>query len=449
MMWRNAADVRDIQSELLRATMSRVALQHPHYRKVFAEAEIDPTTITSLADLDRIPLTTKADLVADPESFRLVPDPESPQEYVLWDVAYTAGTTNGRPTPMYQSSYDFRAVLFAQKRMAEIREITSADRIANLYPLAPYPHGGWIRPTQAAAVVGASVVVGMSGAYDQAFPVTRRLDEIVTLIADADVTIIWGVPSYLLRVLDRVSEMGARLPSLRMIAISGEPCHQRMRAALIERSIAAGASAPYVSDSLGATELQFSLVECPAGEGFHNPAPELAHICVVDDEGRTLPSGEPGRLVFTHLDKRGSVLLRFLVGDRAITDDGPCPGCGWLGGRVVAHLGREGRFVKIRGNIVSLDALFAVLDGAVGISDYRITLAKPADDPLSMDRLTIEIAFAPGQSCADGEVHTQIAAAVRAAISVTPEVKSIAAEELVWPDDRIKPVRFVDRRPTE
>lgn len=447
MDWASTADVRAVQEERLRATMGRLS-RHPYYRTTFAATGIDPADIRTLADLDRIPLTTKADLIAAPDDFRLEPDPAAAPEYVLWDIAYTAGTTSGRPTPVYQTAYDFRAVLFAQLRMAQLRTITASDRIANLYPLAPYPHGGWIRPTQAAAVVGASVVVGMSGAYDQAFPVTRRLDEVVTLVADTDVTVVWGVPSYVLRVLDRAVAMGRRLPSVRIIAVSGEPCHPKLRAALTAAAVAAGASDPWVSDSLGATELQFSLVECAGGQGFHNPAPELAQISVVDDDGRTLPSGEPGRLVFTHLDKRGTVLLRFLVGDRAILDDAACPACGWLGGRVTKHLGREGRFVKVRGNIVGIDALFAVLDVASGVGDYRVTVGKPVDEPLGMDELTVEIAAPSGIGLPAG-TSAAVAAAIREAVGVTPDVVVVPQTSLVWPDDTIKPVRFVDRRPRD
>ena len=447
MAWKIDQDVQSTQNARVQLLAARLA-QHPRYRKILAELDLDASRFRTIADLDLLPLTGKQDLVDDPEGFRLEVDPNHAEDYVLWDVAYTAGTSTGRPTPIFQTAYDFRAILFAQKRMAEIRGMTRDDRIANLYPLAATPHGGWIRPTQAAAVIGASVVVGMGGSPDQAFAITRRMDEIVDVVAGADSTVLWGVPSYLLRVLHRVAERGLRLESLRLLACSGEPCRPRLRQALVSAAEAVSGHQVGVSDSLGATELQFSLVECPAGGGFHNPAPELAHVGVVDDDGRSLPSGEAGRLVYSHLDRRGTFLLRYLIGDRAIVDHGPCPHCGWPGGRVVEHLGREGSYVKVRGNIVGIDALFAILDGLEFVSDYRATVHKPNDDPLAMDALTIDVVFDLGGGT-ESDALERVSAAVRDVAGIRADVRTIAADQLWRPEDRMKPVRFIDSRPLQ
>ena len=45
----------------------------PYYRRVWAEARIDVAQIQTVADLERLPLTHKSALMADPESFRLNP----------------------------------------------------------------------------------------------------------------------------------------------------------------------------------------------------------------------------------------------------------------------------------------------------------------------------------------------------------------------------------------
>src|SRR6185503_8766113 len=46
-----------------------------------------------------LPLTRKEDYISDPEAFRLrprdLPADCSPEERVLWDIAYTTGTTSG------------------------------------------------------------------------------------------------------------------------------------------------------------------------------------------------------------------------------------------------------------------------------------------------------------------------------------------------------------------
>ena len=51
------------------------------------------------ATLDTLPPTRKEDYIADPEAFRLnaadLTEDFAPTERVLWDIAYTTGTTSG------------------------------------------------------------------------------------------------------------------------------------------------------------------------------------------------------------------------------------------------------------------------------------------------------------------------------------------------------------------
>src|SRR6476619_3043349 len=94
----------------LRRTLHAVALAHPFYRQRFRELGIAPQDIASLDDLQKLPPTRKDDYIADPEAFRLqaadLPDEFAPAERVLWDVAYTTGTTRGRPSPFYNTTHD-------------------------------------------------------------------------------------------------------------------------------------------------------------------------------------------------------------------------------------------------------------------------------------------------------------------------------------------------------
>ena len=59
------------QSEKLCAMLDLCSRGHPHYRRVWADANIDVRQIKRLADLERLPLTHKSDLMAAPERFRL------------------------------------------------------------------------------------------------------------------------------------------------------------------------------------------------------------------------------------------------------------------------------------------------------------------------------------------------------------------------------------------
>ena len=429
------------QGALLAVAVDRALAQHPVYADSFRAAGVAPGDVSRLEDLERLPVTTKDDFVRDPEAYRLRPDESAPGDYVVWDVTFTAGTSSGRPTPSYQTTYDFRGVLFAQRRMAEIRGFRPDDTVLNLYPLGPFPHGGWIRPTQAAAVAGVAVTVGMTGSARDDFGVTRRAREILELPGARASSILWGVPSYLHRFLEEAAEDGVRLPRLRMLAVSGEPCRPRLRRGLEELGAAVSGQEVVVSDSLGATELAFSLVECREGSGFHNPAPELAHIGVVDDAGRHLHDGGRGRLMYTHLNRRGTVLMRYLVGDIAELDTAACRWCGWAGGTVRRLHGREGSFLKVRGMMVNINALFETLDDVQEVRDYRIEISDLADR-IGMDQLEVQIV---GDE-AGGETAPRVVERVRAATGVTPTVRFVTSDELWTPEDRMKPVRLRDLR---
>src|SRR5438067_1349005 len=60
---------RSFQEQALRRTVRRLARRSPRYRGLLRE--VDPDALT-LADLPSLPVTTKADLIADPAAFVLV-----------------------------------------------------------------------------------------------------------------------------------------------------------------------------------------------------------------------------------------------------------------------------------------------------------------------------------------------------------------------------------------
>ena len=74
------------QNEKLRAMLDLCARGHPYYRQQWAEAKIDVRDIRTLADLERLPLTHKSELMADPERFRLsLPEPAAAGAGVVGD----------------------------------------------------------------------------------------------------------------------------------------------------------------------------------------------------------------------------------------------------------------------------------------------------------------------------------------------------------------------------
>ncbi|MDZ7782432.1 MAG: hypothetical protein U5K56_05635 [Halioglobus sp.] len=68
--WLSTDEISELQLERLRNYLSRIGRDVPHYRKVFADLGFEPAALSSMADLERLPLTGKADIRAHTEALK-------------------------------------------------------------------------------------------------------------------------------------------------------------------------------------------------------------------------------------------------------------------------------------------------------------------------------------------------------------------------------------------
>src|SRR5436190_3099633 len=131
----DAATLTAIRDRRLRATLDCVFRAHPFYRRLFERAGMAREDISGIADLGRLPVTSKSDFIAKPEAFRLaLPADARADERVVWDVMYTTGST-GEPAPFVSTSYDFLNILTLNRAMMRLRGVNERDSILNLFPL--------------------------------------------------------------------------------------------------------------------------------------------------------------------------------------------------------------------------------------------------------------------------------------------------------------------------
>ena len=136
--------------------------------------------------------------------------------------------------------------------------------------------------------------------------------------------------------------------------------------------------------------MQGGLVQCADDAEPQNITPDLYYLEVVDDGGRRLPDGETGLLAITHLHRRGTVVLRYLVGDVVALSRAPCPICGRAGERIVTTPRRTGSLVKCRGMLVNTDVVIDVLSAMPRIGQFQIVFMRDGG-PDAMDRMVIRI----------------------------------------------------------
>jgi phenylacetate-coenzyme A ligase PaaK-like adenylate-forming protein len=201
--------------------------------------------------------------------------------------------------------------------------------------------------------------------------------------------------------------------------------------------------------------MQGGFVQCDEEARPQNIVPDLYYLEVIDQEsGLRRGDGEDGMLAVTHLHRRGTVLLRYLVGDVVTLSREPCPICGRVGERIVTTPRRIGALVKCRGMLVNTDVVVETLSALEGIGEFQL-LFRRADRPGAMDEMVVRIerdeiespVARPRRRTRD-DVRDEVVRRVREAVSLRPEVEFECRGALYDQERSIKAKRVVDSRKT-
>ena len=92
--WLPVAEMEELQIRHLREFLVRIGNDVPYYRELFKSIEFDPAVLVSLRDLQRLPLTGKADIRANME--RLKAENAGPLE------KFSTGGSSGEPLIFYR-----------------------------------------------------------------------------------------------------------------------------------------------------------------------------------------------------------------------------------------------------------------------------------------------------------------------------------------------------------
>lgn len=443
LTFRPLSEIRLCQDRQVATQIALCAQGSRFYQATWARAGIDPAAIKTIDDLERLPLTHKSALMDEPEAFRLHLPHAPLEERALWEINYTTGST-GDPTPLYVTTHDYQAYLFQSQRVAAISGIRNTDILANLFPLTKAPMGAFVRSVHNAYAAGATIAGALTGARFGQFDVQRSLDDAVRMVERHRATVLWGVTSFVRRVLMRAAELQADFRSVRMCGVTGEASTPAMREDLRVRLRALGAQGSVIFDRYGSTETG-GLAQCHEEADWHNPAPELLFHEVVDpDSGRRLKDGERGALAVTHLNRRGTALVRYLVGDIVSLTHAPCPHCGRTSERIVGPIQRTKDLVKVKGMLINPAVLMQALGAIKEVDEFQVVLTRqnPAD-PLSMDEMVLRIAT----DVRDRDTLVRrLVETTQGAVQVRPRVVFEDASAIYDPMREAKSVRLVDKR---
>jgi phenylacetate-CoA ligase len=474
--------IRRLQTEQLRHYLAKVVLPFSaHYQRVFRAQNLTADSIRTLEDLEQVPFTTKADLInteQQPQKFKdfiVVPDEkvlarrpgticrvllrgrkrvkqEFESEFRPIFVTFTTGRS-AEPTPFFYSQYDLNHLALAGRRMVEVCTARPDARLLSTLPFAP--HLAFWLMHYAGATAGLMTVSSGGGKV-------LGTDGNLRYIRKFKPDVIIGIPTFIYHLMHQAVEEGVRCENLQGFVLAGEKVNDGLRQKLRELARQLGAPNVTVLATYGFTEAKQAWGECPfphnhASSGYHL-YPDLGIIEVVDPQtGKPLPPGQPGEIVFTPLDARGTVVLRYRTGD--YIDGGltyePCPYCGRTLPRLVGNLSRrsevkEMNFDKIKGTLVDFNELEHVLDDAQHIGAWQVELRKVQDDPLELDEVILHVQKINGTD--EALVRRQLNERCSERLEIRPNrVLFHSAEEmqrLQGVGTLLKEQKLVDHRPT-
>ncbi len=360
-------ELAQLQLERLQATLNRVAKNVPLYRKRFAELGIDPETFSDLADVRRLPFTTKADLRdAYPYGLFAVP---------LRDVVrlHASSGTSGKPVV---AGYTRNDVKTWSRLVARVLVAAGAGRDDVVQVALGYGlFTGGIGFHYGAEAVGAAVIPASSGG-------TRRQ---VAIMQDYRTTVFVATPSYALHLAETLDTMDVNVNalSLRYGLFGAETWTEGMRAAIEDRLKLTA------TDNYGLSEIMGPGIagECLEKAGMHVGEDHFLIEIVDPATGEPLPDGEEGELVITTLTKEAFPMIRFRTGDVTRIIPEPCP-CGRTLRRIARIVGRCDDMLIIRGINVfpsRIESLLLEIEGTT--PHYRIVLTRKG----ALDEALLEV----------------------------------------------------------
>jgi phenylacetate-CoA ligase len=304
--------------------------------------------VRTAADLRHLPFTTKEELREgqrrDPP---FGPHLCAPRERLV-RMHVTSGTT-GEPVAVGFTRRDHEANSAVGGEAFRIAGVRPDDTIAHCLNYALY--AGGIADHMALEASGATVVPVGTGQ-------SRRLLE---LIPQLGISAIFGTLSFPAYLAARAREMGVepRELGLRHIVTAGEP-GAGLEALRSEIEAAWGAT---VADSFGMSDIWSTMAgACEQGEGLHLTVGEHAVLELIDpDTGAPLEleDGASGELVWTHLRREASPLLRYRSGDLGRVWTSPCA-CGRSSPRIRID-GRRDDMLRVQAVNVYPQAISAIL----------------------------------------------------------------------------------------
>lgn len=290
----------------LKALLTHVGEHVPYYRALFAQLGFDPASVSSIADLRRLPFLDKAVIRANTEALK--------SDHAKGLARFNTGGSSGEPLIFFigneRVSHDVAAKwratrwwdvnigdpeivlwgspieLTSQDRVRQFRDALMRTKLLPAFEMSPEKVAGFIAEFQAMRP-----------------------------------KMLFGYPSAFAHIARHAQDHGIRLDNLgiKVAFVTSERLYDHQR-----QLIQSVFGCP-VANGYGGRDAGFIAHQCPAG-GMHLTYEDII-VEIIDPEGRVLAPGESGEIVVTHLATKDFPFIRYRTGDIGVLDDQPCS-CG-------------------------------------------------------------------------------------------------------------------------
>jgi len=417
-------ELEQLQLERLQATINRVHKNVIHYRKKFNELDIIPEDIISLADLSKLPLTSKDDLSHNyPYGMFAVP---------LREVVriHSSSGTGSKPIVAGYTKNDIRIWSNLVARFMTAAGVTHDDLVQVTFHYGLFT--GAFGLHYGAETIGASVIPMGTG----------NTERQIMIMQDYKSTVLVSTPSYALELAFRIEQLGInpKSLSLKVGLFGGEPWSEKMRNE-IEQGLAIKATENYgLSEVIGPGIAG----ECSCKNGLHLYEDAFLPEIIDPDTGRVLPAGAEGELVITTLNKEAFPLIRYRTRDMTSLDYAPCA-CGRTLVRMKKTNRRSDDMLSIRGvNVYPSQIEEAVFGAVQGEAPYQIVVERTQ----AMDSMEVIIEITDKIFALELQKQRSFLELVKKRITsiagMSASVKLVEANSIPRQDGKIK--RVLDKR---
>jgi phenylacetate-CoA ligase len=324
--WRSRAELSAYQKEQLQRVIAHAYARVPYYRELFDRQGVVPTDIRSLADLQHIPISSKADLRGLPQE-RILAAGYDPAK--LGRIQTTGST--GEPFVLYRALTEkWRHQLFWQRAQRDLGQ-RFGDRVVRVAAM----HA---RPRAKLEPVGS--LLRAAGWRNHVLDVSLPPEELLREMAALQPGIIGTYPGMLARLGEELQRIGRTDILPRFLATGGEVLTASRR-----RQIEETWQAP-VYEVYGCWEMNLVAWQCRATGLFH--VCDDSVVLEVVRDGQPVAPGERGEVVLTSLHARAMPLIRYRLGDLVTRGSEVCP-CGQSFSTIGTIQGRMLDLFRLRG----------------------------------------------------------------------------------------------------